>query len=57
MAESRSAGHTGVPAMVAETQLAFTDLAHKVGPIGIDFALEAQCKQIESGVGVKELTG
>ena len=57
MAESRSAGHTAVPATVAETQLAFTDIAQNADPIVIDFALEAKCEQIENGVGVKELPG
>jgi hypothetical protein len=41
--------------MVAERQLALTDIARKADPIVIDFALEAKCKHIESGVGVKEL--
>jgi hypothetical protein len=57
MAESRSAGHTAVPATVAETQLASTDIAQKADLIVIDFALEAKCEQIENGVGVKELPG
>ena len=52
-----AAGHTGVPAMVAETQLASTDIAQKADLIVIDFALEAKCEQIENGVGVKELPG
>jgi hypothetical protein len=57
MAETRSAGHTAVSATVAETQLAFTDIAQKADRIVIDFALEAKCEQIENGVGVKELPG
>ena len=42
---------------MAETQLAFPDIAQKADPIAIDFALEAKCEQIENGVVVKELPG